>query len=189
MEAKYMNLEEMLKEEKFDFVSEENKIFILEFTKQIKSLNYDFDGNIGSGFERGNYQIIYSLNGIKGSRSISCRIFLRDDGVFVSFGKEIKFSKSIVLRLYFSNINKHIKYIENAPINIKELFINNSGLCKYCIEHCYKRKTYTLNGLEMVKCADVFEIINPKTKEIKDYVGILNEFYGKKGSKEKQNKK
>jgi len=41
----------------------------------------------------------------------------------------------------------------------------------------------------MVKCADVFEIVNPKTKEIKDYIGILNEFYGKKGSKEKQNKK
>jgi len=41
----------------------------------------------------------------------------------------------------------------------------------------------------MVKCADVFEIINPKTKEIKDYIGILNEFYGKKGSKEKQKQK
>ena len=121
-----MGLEELLKEERFNFVSEEDKTFILEFTKQIKQLGYDFDGSIGTGFERGNYQIIYSLNGIKGSRSICCRIFLRDDGVFISFGKELKFTKSIVLRLYFSNINKHIKYIENAPINIKELFINNS---------------------------------------------------------------
>ena len=38
-----------------------------------------------------------------------------------------------------------------------------------------------MNMEEMVKCADAFEFINPKTKEIKDYVGILNEFYGKKG--------
>jgi hypothetical protein len=189
MEAKYMEIEKLLKEERFNFVSKENKNFILEFTKQIKSLDYDFDGDIRNGFERGNYQIIYSLNGIKGSRSISCRIFLRDDGIFLSFGKEIKFNKSIVLRLYFSNINKHINYIENAPINIKELFINNSGLCKYCTEQCYKRKTYNINGIEMAKCADIFEYINPKTKEIKDYIDILNEFYGKKGSKKKQNKK
>jgi hypothetical protein len=186
MEAKYMNMEELVKEERFDFVSKENKNFILEFTEQIKSLDYDFDGNIRNGFERGNYQIIYSLNGIKDSRSISCRIFLRDDGVFVSFGKEIKFSKSIVLRFYFSNINKHINYIESAPIKIKELFINNSGLCKYCTEQCYKRKTYTINGIEMAKCADVFEFINPKTKEINDYVGILKEFYGKKNIKNKK---
>jgi len=33
----------------------------------------------------------------------------------------------------------------------------------------------------MIKSADAFEFINPKTKEMKDYVGILNEFYGKKG--------
>ena len=175
-----MDLEKLLKEERFDFVSEDNKTFILEFTKQIKPMGYDFDGSIGTGFERGNYQIIYSLNGIKGSRSISCRIFLRDEGIFVSFGKEFKFTKSIVLRLYFSNINKHINYIENAPMNIKEQFINDSGLCKYCTEQCYKRKVFTINGKETAKCADVFEYINPNIEEIKDFIGILKEFYEKK---------
>ena len=40
--------------------------------------------------------------------------------------------------------------------------------------------------MEMVKCANVFEYINPKTEEIKDYIGILNEFYGKKSSKKRK---
>jgi hypothetical protein len=56
MESKYMNMEELLNEGRFDFISKENKNFIFEFTKQIKSLDYDFDGSIRNGFERGNYQ-------------------------------------------------------------------------------------------------------------------------------------
>jgi len=147
-----MDIAELLKEEKFNFVSKENKKYIIHFTKEINSINYDFDGDIRNGFERGNYQIIYSLNGIKGSR----------------------------------NINKHINYIENATSNIKEHFINNSGLCKYCTEQCYKRKTFTINGKEIAKCADVFEYINPTIKEIKDFIGILKEFYGKKVLKNKR---
>jgi hypothetical protein len=186
MDDKYMEMERILNEERFDFVSKENKIFILEFTKQIKPLNYNFDGSIGSGFDWGNYQIIYSLNGIKGSRSIIARIFIRDNCVVVSGGKEIKFKNGIALRPYFSNINKHIKYIENAPMHIKERFINNSGMCKYCVEQCYKRKIYTINDKEMVKCRDVFEYNNPKIEDIKDHIEILKEFYGKKSSKNKK---
>ena len=101
-----MDMEKLTKEERFDFVSEENKMFIIEFTKQIKPLDYDFDGSIGSGFDWGNYQIIYSLNGIKGSRNIIARIIIRDTCVIVVGGKEKQFENGIVLRLYFSNINK-----------------------------------------------------------------------------------
>jgi hypothetical protein len=180
-----MEMENLIEEERFDFVSKENKTFILEFTKQIKSLDYDFDGSIGSGFDWGNYQIIYLLHGIKGSRSIIARIFIRDSCVIANGEKEIKFKNSIVLRLYFSNINKHINYIENASMHIKERFINNVGMCKHCAEQCYKRKVYTINGKEMVKCRDVFEYHNPKIEDIKDYIDILREFYGKKGSKKK----
>jgi hypothetical protein len=181
-----MDMEKLIEEERFNFVSEKNKIFILEFTKQIKSLNYDFDDNIGSGFNWGNYQIIYSLNGIKGSRSVIARIFIRDDCVIVLGGKENKFKRGIALRLYFSNINKHINYIKDAPMHIKERFVNNSGMCKYCVEQCYKRKIYTINGKEMVKCRDIFEYDDPKNRYIKDYIDILKEFYGKKGYKKQK---
>jgi hypothetical protein len=180
-----MNIAELLEEERFDFVSKENKKYIIEFTKEINSLNYDFDGDIRNSFERGNYQIIYSLNGIKGSRNIIARIFIRDDCKIELWGKEVTFKKCIVLRLYFSNINKHIDYIENAAMNIKERFINDSGLCKYCTEQCYKRKMYKMNGKEIAKCADIFEYIDPKINEINDFIGILKEFYGKKNSKSK----
>jgi len=180
-----MELEKLLKEKKYDFITKENKAFILEFTKQIKTIDYDFDGDIRNGFERGNYQIIYSLNGIRGSRNIITRILIRDDCVIVSGGKEVKFKNGIALKLYFSNINKHIDYIINSPTHIKERFVNNSGLCKYCIEQCYKRKTWTINGKEIAKCNDFFEYENPKIKDIEDYINILKEFYGKKGSKNK----
>jgi hypothetical protein len=182
-----MEMEKILKEERFNFHSKENKEFILEFTKRIKFLDYDFDGNIGSGFDWGNYQIIYSLNGIKGSRNIIARIIIRDNFVIVSGGKENKLKNGIFLRLYFSNINKHIKYIENAPMLIKDRFVNNSGMCKYCTEQCYKRKIYKINGKEMIKCRDIFEYYDPKIEEIKDYIDILKEFYGKRGLKIKNN--
>jgi len=179
-------MEKLLDEERFNFVTKENKTFILEFTKQIRSLNYDFDGTIGNGFNWGNYQIIYSLNGIKNSRNIISRIFLRDNCTIISGDKEINFKKSIALRLYFSNINKHTNYIMEAPIHIKERFTNNSGMCNYCAEQCYKRKIYTIERKEMVKCRDIFEYDKPKIKDIKDYIGILKEFYGKKDNKNKK---
>jgi hypothetical protein len=50
-----MDIAELLKDDKFNFVSEENKKYIIDFTKEINSLNYDFDGDIRNGFERGNY--------------------------------------------------------------------------------------------------------------------------------------
>jgi len=106
-----MDIAELLKEGKFDFVSKENKKYIIDFTKEINSLNYDFDGGIRNGFYRGNYQVIYSLNGIKGSRNVIARIFIRDNCKIELWGKEIEFKKCINLRLYFSNINKHINYI------------------------------------------------------------------------------
>jgi hypothetical protein len=183
-----MDMEKLIEEERFDFVSKENKIFILEFTKKIRSIDYDFDGDIRNGFNWGNYQIIYSLNGIRGSRNIIARIFIRDDCVIVLGDKENKFKNGIALRLYFSNINKHINYIKDAPMHIKERFVNNSGMCKYCVEQCYKRKTYTIDGKEMIKCRDIFEYDNPKINDIEDYLDILKEFYGKKGHKNRTRK-
>ena len=54
------SMEELLKEERFNFVSTENKKFITEFTKQMNLIDYDFDGSIGDGFCWGHNMIIYS---------------------------------------------------------------------------------------------------------------------------------
>jgi hypothetical protein len=35
----------------------------------------------------------------------------------------------------------------------------------------------------MVKCRDAFEYNDPKIKDLKDYINILKEFYGKKENK------
>jgi hypothetical protein len=177
-------MDKLLKEERFGFVSAENKIFIREFTKQMESFGYGFGGNIGSGYCWGKYMVIYSQNGVKSKRVIA-RIFIRNDDVIIFGGREIKYSNSIVLRLFFSNIDKHESYIENSPSYIKKPFIDEHGMCGHCKDDCPKyRKTYTIDGKMIEKCAGVvFEFHDPKIEYIKDYVDILKEFYGKKSSK------
>jgi hypothetical protein len=186
MEVKMLNL---LKEKRFDFVSIENKKFIVEFTKEMDSFGYDFGGEIGNGFCWGNYMVIYSQKNIK-SKKIIARIYIRDEGVIIWGGKENHFNNGIVLRLFFNDIEKHREYIENTPSYIKEPFIGENGVCKHCKKDCRCRKIYSINGKQFEKCSgSVFEFLNPKQDYIKDYMNILNEFYGKKCSKEKQNKK
>jgi len=53
-------MDKLLKEERFNFVSKENKMFICEFTRQMYSFGYDFGGNIGSGYCWGKFMVIYS---------------------------------------------------------------------------------------------------------------------------------
>lgn len=67
---------------------------------------------------------------------------------------------TISLRLYFRNIDKHAKHIENASIHVKEPFINDEGRCGYCsVGGCVKpdgscshRKTYIIDGITYEKC-------------------------------------
>jgi len=180
----------LLKEKRFDFVSDENKKFIYEFTREMDLFGYDFGGEIGSGFCWGNYMIIYSQKSVK-TKKIIARIYIRDDGVIVWGGQENHFKNSIVLRLFFNNIDKHSEYIENAPPFIKEPFITEHGygVCNHCKKDCNKRKTYNIKGKHFEKCSGaVFEFHNPKTEYIKDYMNIIREFYDKKSSKKKEEK-
>jgi hypothetical protein len=104
-----------------------------------------------------------------------------DKGTIIWGGKENKYNNSIVLRLFFTDINKHRLYIENAPSHIKMPFINDQAICGHCKEDCRFRKIYVLNGKEIEKCGgSVFEYNDPKNEYIKDYMKILKEFYGKK---------
>ena len=120
-------MENLLSEERFGIVSDKNKKFVIEFTKQMQSMGYAFGGKIGDGFCWGHFMVIYSKN-----KKVIARIFIRDKGVRIWGGKEHKWEKCIVLRLFFTNIDKHIKYVENTPSHIKSPFINDQGLCNHC---------------------------------------------------------
>ena len=168
-------MDKILKEERFNFVSNGNKEFIKEFTKQMYLIEYDFNGVIGDGYCWGHFMVIYSKK-----KKVIARIFIRDKGIKMWGGKEHKWNNCIVLRLFFTNIEKHINYIENAPPHIKKPFIDENGLCNHCGENCHNRKIYTINGRQYEKCGYVFSFINPKIENIMDYIDILKEFYAKK---------
>jgi hypothetical protein len=162
------SIEGKLAEERFDIVSKPDKAFILAFSKEIAKLGYDFGGHIGWGACWGMYMVIYSKVGVK-SKQVAARIFIRENG--------------IVLRLFFNDIDKHRKYIENAPEHINVVFTNTHGACS-CNpkkENCKMRKTYTINGNLIEKCSGVvFEFHQPDMEKLPDYVNLLKEFYANK---------
>ena len=176
-------MEQILKEERFNIISKENKIFIEEFTKQMETIGYGIGDSIGDGFCWGHYMIIYSQNNVK-AKKIIARIYIRDKGIRIWGGKNHKWDNEIVLRLFFTNIDKHMNYIETAPSHIKLPFINNEKLCKKCEEkQCHNKKIYTVNGKIIEKCGYVFEFKNPKVENVMDYIDILKEFYVNKKKK------
>ena len=58
-------MEKLLKDKKFDFVSAQDKAFIVEFTKQMNSFGYDYGEKIEKGACWGKFMIIYSQKGVK----------------------------------------------------------------------------------------------------------------------------
>ena len=172
-------MEKLLKEERFGFVSNENKKFIIDFSKQMELIDYGFGGTIGDGYCWGHNMVIYSRK-----KKVIARIFIRDKGVRIWGNKEHKWENSIVLRLFFTNIDKHMKYIETAPSHIKSAFFSDQGICPYICGHysekCHNRKIYTINGKQIEKCGYIFCFTDPKIEHINDYINILKEFYVKK---------
>ena len=157
----------ILEEERFDFVSKENKDFILAFNDEITKLGYDFGGNIGSGFCWGRYMVIYSKTGVK-NKQVAARIYIREN--------------SIVLRLFLNQIDKHREYIEKSKDFIKDVFINDFGRCKHCRdekqENCKFRKSYHLDDELIEKCNGVtFEFWEPNLNKLPDYINLLKEFF------------
>ncbi len=55
----------ILREERFNFVSERDKAFMLAFNDQMARLGYDFGNKIGDGFCWGKYMVIYRKSGVK----------------------------------------------------------------------------------------------------------------------------
>lgn len=160
-------MKNILVEERFNILSNENKAFILAFDNEISKLSYSSSGSIGDGYCWGKYMIIYSKVGVK-SKQVVARIYIREN--------------SIVLRLYLNKIDKHREYIENAKTFIKDVFTGEHGKCNHCHNDkggiCKFRKTYTLEDNYIEKCNGItFEFWEPNLEKLPDYISLLNEFY------------
>jgi hypothetical protein len=160
----------MLSEEKFSFISENDKDFILAFDNEISKIGYDSGGNIGSGYCWGKYMIIYSKTGVK-SKKIIARIYIRE--------------KNIVLRIFLNKIDDHQRFIESAPGYIKDVFTGMYGRCEHCKnqkgDNCKFRKTYTIDNQLIEMCNGIaFEFWEPTLKKLPDYMRLLSEFYLRK---------
>ena len=84
--------------------------------------------------------------------------------------------------MFFSRINMHRVYIENAPFRIKAAFVNEHGNCSHCGNErdgtCRHRKKYMIDGKVYEKCDGcVFEFWNPSIEKCQDYINLLEEFY------------
>ena len=160
-------MHDLLQEERFDFVPNGDKGFILAFHDSMTRLGYDFGNRIGSGYCWGKYMVIYTKSGVR-SKRVFARIYIRE--------------QSVVLRLFFSAIDKHREYIENAPPHVKEVFVGSHGDCQHCHNDkdgvCRFRKTYTIDDRLMEKCNGVtFEFHNPSIQRVPDYIALFTEFY------------
>lgn len=160
-------IEQAMKETRFNFISESNKQFIIDFTQALNALGYTYGDEIGSGFCWGKYMLIYRKTMVK-SKNVVVRIYIKED--------------TIVLRLFLNNVTKHSHYIHNAPARIKQAFISDHGTCKHCKgDHCKFRKDYEINGISYEKCnGTTFEFFEPKSEYIPDYIALFKEFYPQK---------
>jgi len=153
------------------FINAKDKEFVAAFDDAMRGVGYKSNG-IQPYVCLGKYKIEYSKTGLKTKKYVA-RFYFRDEG--------------LALRLYFTNIDKHRAYLENAPLFIKEPFINGEGRCKHCYLNgggigkggkCSFHKAYTLDGVLYEKCAGESFYFHTLTAEaIPQYVALLTAFY------------
>ncbi len=158
---------EILNEERFKIISDEDKAFLIAFDSAMNQLGYHYGNQIGSGYCWGKYMIIYRRIGVK-NKKVYARIYIRDN--------------SISLRLYFSKIQKHEKFIANAPNHINRVFVDDNGKCNHCNNEkdgkCKFRKTYSIDGHIIEKCnGETFVFNAPSLDKLNDYIELFSEFY------------
>jgi hypothetical protein len=164
-------LKSLLEEERFDFISTSDKVFVSGFDEEMNRLGFGFGGKIGVGYCWGRYMLIYRKSNVK-SQNVFARIYLREKG--------------IVLRLFLNDIDKHRNFIEQSPAHIKQVFTGEHGKCQHCHNEkegmCRFRKEYTIDGIFTEKCNGItFEFPSPKVEQLQDYIALFTEFFpGKK---------
>jgi hypothetical protein len=160
-------MEKILQEERFDFITSDQRAFFLTYNEEMQKLGYDFVSAIGSGYCWGKYMVIYRKSGVK-SDKVYARIYLRDT--------------STVLRLFLNEIDEHRAFVEQAPAYIKEVFVSDYGKCQYCKNEkegrCQFRKAYTIDNRFIEKCNGyTFEFHEPNIQKIDDYITLFTEFF------------
>jgi len=165
-------MDKLLKEERFNYVSDSDKAFILAFNDEMTRLGYDFGGKIGSGYCWGKYMVIYTKTGVK-SKAVYARIYIPDGG--------------IVLRLFLNKVDKHQEFIEKAPAYIKEMFSGDYAKCKHDRDdkdgNCRSgfRKSFSIDGQLIEQCnPQTYYINHPEILKIPDYIALFTEFYPQK---------
>ena len=165
------DLKQLLEKSRFDYVSADDKAFIVIFDAAMLERGWGLEANGWyKGYMWGRHMLIYYKLGVK-AKKVAARFYLRDNG--------------IVLRMFFSGIDKHRTYIENSPPHVKGVFTGTHGNCGHCgNEHdgsCKHRKTYTMDGNVYEKCdGAVFEFWQPDLEKLPDYLALLDEFYTNK---------
>lgn len=176
-----MKIDELLIDSKFDFLSENDKQFINAFTNEMIINGYTNDG-IQDYVVFGKYKIEYYKSGVK-TKKVVARIYIRDGDEKIA-ARWSGHGLGIVLRLYFTSIDKHRTFIENAPDFIKTPFVDHHSVCRGCKGKCNRRKVYTIDGKAYAKCTDsAFMFEEPIANNILEYMNLLTAFYPTKQNK------
>lgn len=155
----------LLSQNEYDFISENNKDFIIAFDAEMERLGYTSGKTIGPGHCWGRYMIIYTKAGVKSKKSYA-RFYIREE--------------DMVLRLYLSDVDKHRDVIEQAPVFIHDAFTGPFPSCDHCHgkTECIHQKKYTLNGTKYEICdGKAFWFFQPELEHLSDYLKLFNAFY------------
>lgn len=161
-------MKEILKDEAYSFVSSKDKEFIIAFDAEMNRLGYTSNKTIGDGYCWGRKMIIYTKDGVKSKKSYA-RIYLREN--------------DLILRMYFSNVDKQRQAIEQAPDYIQSAFTGDYGACGHCQNmkvdgSCSHRKSYTINGKRYELCDGfAFWFFSPDLSRIPEYIKLFLFFY------------
>ena len=170
-----MEVNSLLEHEKFNFLNKDEKRFVFTFSEEIAKLGYTNDG-VQNYVVFGKYKIEYYRPEVK-TKKVIARIYIRDgdEKIAARWGGH---GLGIVLGLYFTNIDKHRAYIENAPDFIKTPFIDSHSVCHGCKSKCNRRKSYTIDYKAYAKCTDcAFMFGELNIKNVLEYVNLLTAFY------------
>lgn len=157
----------------YRFISSCDKDFIIAFDGEMNRLGYTCGQTIGEGYCWGRKMIIYTKAGVKSKKSYA-RVYIRDDG--------------LILRMYFSNVDKHAQAIGQAPDYIRNAFVGDYGTCKHCHNEksggaCAHRKTYSVNDKKYELCDGfAFWFYQPDARRLPEYIKLFLQFYPDKKS-------
>lgn len=164
-------MKNLLEDEAYSFVCSKDKEFIVAFDAEMNRLGYTCNQTIGDGYCWGRKMIIYTKSGVKSKKSYA-RIYLREN--------------DLILRMYFSNVDKQRQAIEQAPDYVQQAFTGDYGACKHCNNmkedsSCSHRKSYTIYSKKYELCDGfAFWFFSPDIIRIPEYIKLFLAFYPEK---------